>query len=249
MSEVRPTPPPGVKPSPVDWIKKHKAASLALGGGGLFLFFAAKGKDEGDGGAAVQDEDGQLADDVGTVVQLVPVAGATSEGTFDEEGWGDAVNSINDRLDDLDSRTGQSSIKVQGKTFTGATGSRVAGAGGSGGRKFTRYLIFFPGFTETWKFFAATGKWEQVNKSNDGPGGGNNGHGNGHGSGHGGGHGGRNKSASPSEARPNTEGEAARKMERRPGREIATGIARRRTAARARRSAPVMYDGSPPVGD
>ena len=79
----------------VRWIKQNKLVAALVGGGGVLLFLTQQGQGESDD-LSIQDDEGQLADDVGTVVQLVPVAGATSEGTFEDEGLGNIVEQFTD---------------------------------------------------------------------------------------------------------------------------------------------------------
>lgn len=62
-------------------------------------------------------------------------------------------------------------VTVHGKLFMGATGSRIAKAGVTGGGKhYIEYVISFPGRQEHWQYFTASGNWRMVNDSSTGAG-------------------------------------------------------------------------------
>lgn len=65
---------------------------------------------------------------------------------------------------------GGGGIAIHGKNFAGATSQRIAGSGQSGNKKYVEYVITFPGRQEHWRYFTASGNWQKVNDSSDGPG-------------------------------------------------------------------------------
>lgn len=173
MEPLTSTPPAGRSKGPAAWIKKNKAAAGAIGVGGIFIFLTQRGRGE-DGGAQIVDAEGELTD--ASTVQLVPVTSPPVEGTFEEEGFQDAIDKLaedvgNLGLDVADLKnpgkendpkpsTPNQGITVHGKFFKGATRFHHKGGG--------EFLIYYPGRIETW--YLRNGKWSKTRDTSQGPG-------------------------------------------------------------------------------
>lgn len=64
---------------------------------------------------------------------------------------------------------GAPTISIHGKTFDGATGSRIAKTGKTGSKSYIEYVINFPGRQERWQYFTASGNWRQESNTAAGP--------------------------------------------------------------------------------
>lgn len=162
----------GSSGGPMGWIKKNKAMAVALGGAGALLFLSSKGSSS-EGGAADAEDAG--LDTTATERVLVPIAGASSEESYNDDWEGSTLDDLINRVEDLEepdepdkpdnpANPKHDGITIQGKKFPGATSSQIVGGQG----ECVKYLIIYPGKNERWSLCGS--KWRKNWDSAKGPG-------------------------------------------------------------------------------